>query len=328
MSSYADILTLCEQIDPVSLGRIGVLCGGDSAERTISLQSGEAVCKALRDGGADAFQVDTGADPLAVLTSTKMDLAFICLHGPGGEDGRMQSLLEALNIPYTGSGVAASSLAMDKYRSKLVWQALGLNTPDFAVLDTNMDWAQVMDRLGGKVMVKPSAEGSSLGMCIAESADELESAFAVARKYDQTVLAEQWIEGREFTVAIIGRRAYPIIELGTEQAFYDYQAKYHSEHTQYVCPAPLDSDISEALTQLSLDAFQSLGCSGWGRVDLMMNEQGRANLLEVNTAPGMTDHSLVPMAARQAGLDFTGLVLLLAHLASNRLADVSAEKSS
>lgn len=295
-------------------GKVGVLCGGRSPEREISLQGGQAVYKGLLEAGVNAEYIDIGANPVEQLNDAQIDRAFVILHGPGGEDGRMQALLEALDIPYTGSGVAASALAMDKFRTKLLWQGSGLPTARFELLKQDSDWGEVLKRLGGKVMVKPASEGSSLGMSSATSVNELWSAFEVALAHDSTVIAERWLSGREYTVPIIGGIAYPAIELKTEQEFYTYDAKYLSDETEYLCPAPLGDAVLEEMNRISLAAFEVLGCSGWGRVDLMMDESGLLMLLEANTAPGMTSHSLVPMSAMQAGMNFSDLVVKILQL--------------
>ncbi len=288
-------------------GKVGVLCGGRSAERDISLRSGEAVCRALQAAGVDTRLLDIGDNPVDQLKQVSIDRAFPLLHGTGGEDGRIQALLEALKIPYVGSGVAASALAIDKFRTKLLWQGRGLPTARFELLTDDSDWAAVLHRLGGKVMVKPSCEGSSLGMTGAASVEMLGQAYSLARQYDPTVIAERWLSGREFSVAIVGQEALPAIELQTDQEFYTYDAKYLSEQTRYLCPAPLEDQVLEEINRLSLNAFNCLGCRGWARVDLMMDESGLLMLLEVNTIPGMTDHSLVPRSAREAGMDMSAL---------------------
>lgn len=295
--------------DMSKFGRVGVLCGGLSPERPISLQSGEAVFSGLLEAGVDAVKIDIGADAVDQIRSAGINRAFLALHGPGGEDGRMQSLLEALGIPYTGSGVAASALAMDKYRTKLIWRGAQLPTAEFELLGPGSDWSRVLEKLGGKVMVKPANEGSSLGMSVAKSADELQAAYVDATAHDSIVIAERWLPGREFTVAVIGNRAYPPVEIVSEQEFYDYEAKYLSDNTQYLCPAPVDEVVSSEMQRVSLEAFHTLGCSSWARIDLMMDEDDELMLLEANIAPGMTSHSLVPMSAKVAGLSFSQLVV-------------------
>ena len=296
-------------IDPIELGRVAVLYGGVSAEREISLQTGLAVERGLKAAGVDVFLLDIGDDPRAQIDATPMDRAFIALHGVGGEDGSIQALLGSKNIPYTGSGVAASALAIDKCRSKQMWSAMGLPTAQFRILRPTTDWQSVLDELGGKVMVKPSREGSSLGMSIANTGKELEAAYRLASTHDMSVFAETWLPGREFTVGVVGEQILPVVELRPEEAFYSYQAKYVSGNTGYLCPAPVDADLYKALQDISFSAFESIGCRGWGRVDVMLDASNEVQVLEVNTSPGMTSQSLVPMAAKQAGISF-GYVLL------------------
>ena len=291
-----------------SFGRVGLLYGGSSSEREISLMSGGAVHRAMLDLGIEVVAIDAGEDLLQILPSHNLDRVFIALHGPGGEDGTLQGALQYLGIPYTGSGVLASALAMDKLRCKQMWQGIGLPTADFAVLEEQSDWSAIMQRLGGKAMVKPACEGSSIGMSPAQTPEQLQQAWAEAAKYAATVIAEPLMEGDEYTVAILGGQVLPSIRIQASETFYDYQAKYFSDETQYFCPAGLSEEREAELRELSMSAFQTLGCSGWGRVDVMVDNQGRFQLLEVNTVPGMTDHSLVPMAAQAAGLSFQQLV--------------------
>ncbi|MCL4150601.1 UNVERIFIED_CONTAM: hypothetical protein GTU68_021202 [Idotea baltica] len=300
---------------PAELGRVAVLYGGTSAERDVSLQSGAAVHEGLIEAGVDAVLIDIGPDPLQQLLETEMDVAFIALHGVGGEDGSIQALIEAQNIPHTGSGVAGSALAMDKLRTKQMWRGLRFPTADFKVLSEHSDWASVMINLGGKVMVKPVREGSSVGMSIATDEASLRKAYMEANKHDSTVIAERWLAGREFTVAILDHEALPVIETRTDQDFYTYDAKYISDSTEYICPAPVADALYQEMQQLAVEVFDCLGCRGWGRVDMMLDESGRINLLELNTSPGMTSHSLVPMAAREAGIGFSELVLRVTQLA-------------
>ena len=290
-------------------GKVAVLYGGTSAEREVSLNSGTQVLKALLAGGVDVVGIDAGPSLVADLTALAPDRVFIVLHGPGGEDGTLQGALEFLGLPYTGSGVLASALAMDKMRTKLLWKGLGLPTADFASLNASSDWAAVLADLGGVAMVKPSREGSSIGMARAASAAELESAWRVAAALGDEVIAEAWLAGAEYTVAILDGEALPPIKLETERGFYDYEAKYLRDDTRYLCPCGLPAEREEALKALALAAFDSLGCCGWGRVDVMLDDSGNFQLLEVNTVPGMTDHSLVPMAAKARGIDFETLVL-------------------
>ncbi|MEZ5573671.1 MAG: D-alanine--D-alanine ligase [Halioglobus sp.] len=293
-------------------GKIAVLLGGNSAERDVSLNSGRTVIEALRSLGADVVAVDTAEPDWANLLSG-VDLAFIVLHGPGGEDGSMQGALQTLGIPYTGSGVLGSALAMDKKRSKQLWQGIGLSTGGFVTLDQDTDWQDVIDRFG-KVFVKPACEGSSIGMSSADSASGLRKAYTLASKYAGEVLAEQFIAGPEYTVAILGDRALPSIRLETDNEFYDYEAKYISNETRYHCPSGLSDSEEAEIATLSLRAFRSLGCAVWGRVDLMRDAAGRFFVLEVNTVPGMTSHSLVPMAAAAAGMAVPELVQRIAEL--------------
>jgi len=316
---------LDNQFDPKTFGRVLVLLGGQNAEREVSLKSGAAVLAALQRAGVDAFAMDVGANFLAELVAeqakAKIDRAFIILHGRGGEDGSMQGLLECAGIPYTGSGVLASSLAMDKLRSKQLWLALGLPTPRYAALQASEDCGKAAEDLGFPLMVKPVHEGSSIGMAKVENLAELQAAFIEARKYDAQVLVEQWISGTEFTVAMLGGEILPPIRLGTPHLFYDYHAKYIASDTQYQIPCGLDNAKEQELRELSAKACESLGVSGWGRVDLMQDQAGNFYLLEVNTAPGMTDHSLVPMAAKAVGQNFERLVLLILAHSFNTLRD-------
>ena len=298
-------------LDVKAFGRVAVLYGGKSAEREVSLKSGAAVIDALTTAGVDVVAIDVGDDLLTRLQSEKIDRAFIILHGRGGEDGSMQGLLECLGIPYTGSGILASALAMDKLRTKQVWQSLGIPTPRHAVLASENDCLLAGTELGFPLIVKPAHEGSSIGMAKVNSAQELVAAWQDAAKYDSQVLVEQWIHGPEFTIAVLRGQVLPPIALGTPHVFYDYDAKYIANDTQYRIPCGLDSAKEQELIDLTARACDAVGIEGWGRLDVMQDEQGRFWLLEVNTAPGMTDHSLVPMAARAAGLDFQQLVLAI-----------------
>ena len=298
-------------LDVKAFGRVAVLYGGKSAEREVSLKSGKAVIEALSSAGVDVVAIDVGDDLLARLQSEKIDRAFIILHGRGGEDGSMQGLLECLGIPYTGSGILASALAMDKLRTKQVWQSLGIPTPRHAVLASEQDCIAAGAELGFPLIVKPAHEGSSIGMAKVNSVQELVAAWQDAANYDSQVLVEQWIHGPEFTIAVLRGQVLPPIALGTPHVFYDYDAKYIANDTQYRIPCGLDSAKEQELIALTARACDAIGITGWGRLDVMQDEQGRFWLLEVNTAPGMTDHSLVPMAARAAGLDFQQLVLAI-----------------
>lgn len=298
-------------LEPHVFGRVAVLFGGKSAEREVSLKSGQAVLEALQGAGVDAFGIDVGDDFLQRLVSEKIDRAFIVLHGRGGEDGSMQGLLECLEIPYTGSGVLASALAMDKLRTKQVWQSLGLSTPRHAVLNTEADCISAAMELGFPLIVKPAHEGSSIGMAKVTSVDELIAAWKAASTYDSQVLVEQWIQGPEFTIATLRDQILPPIGLGTPHSFYDYDAKYLASDTQYRIPCGLDDAKEQELKELTARACDAIGIAGWARADVMQDADGKFWLLEVNTVPGMTDHSLVPMAARAAGLDFQQLVLAI-----------------
>ena len=292
-------------------GRVAVLFGGSSAERAVSLKSGAAVLAALQAAGVDAYGIDAGAQLAEQLLSERPDRVFIALHGRGGEDGSLQGLLESLRIPYTGSGVMASAIGMDKLRTKQIWQSLGLPTPAYAMLRDGEQCAEIVERLGTPLIIKPLHEGSSIGMAKADSLQQLQDAWQGAQSYDSEALVEQWIQGAEFTVAVLDGQALPPIRLRTPHTFYDYEAKYQANDTQYLCPCGLPPEQEAQLKALSLRAFEAVGCKGWGRVDVMQDEQGNFYLLEVNTVPGMTDHSLVPMAAKATGLSFGDLVLAI-----------------
>lgn len=298
-------------VDVKDFGRVAVLYGGTSAEREVSLKSGAAVLAALQGAGVDAFGIDAGTDLAERLIAERPDRVFIALHGRGGEDGSLQGMLECLQIPYTGSGVMASALGMDKLRTKQVWQSIGLPTPAYAVLRDEAECAGVVEQLGTPLIIKPIHEGSSIGMAKVHSLEELQAAWRQARQYDDVALVEQWVTGAEFTVGILDRQVLPAIRLSTPNTFYDYQAKYLASDTQYQCPCGLSEEREAELAALCLRAFDGVGCRGWGRVDVMQDTDGSFYLLEVNTAPGMTDHSLVPMAAAAAGLNFTDLVLAI-----------------
>ncbi len=287
-------------------GSLALLFGGKSAEREISLRSGKAILAALERQKIPVTVIDP-ADEQWLHKLAEHQHAFIALHGPGGEDGTVQGALECMGMAYTGSGVMASALAMDKLRCKRLWLGEGLSTPHFIELHANSDWQAAADMLGAAI-VKPACEGSSIGMSRADSAEQLRESWLLARDYGR-VFAEQWITGAEYTVAILGREALPAIRLETDAAFYDFNAKYISNDTRYHCPCGLPEAKEKELQELALAAFDAVGCRDWGRVDVMQAEDGRFYLLEVNTIPGMTDHSLVPMAAKQAGLDFDQLVL-------------------
>jgi len=283
-----------------AIGSVAVLCGGKSAEREISLRSGAEVHAALMTLGVNAVRVDPADTDIDVLKG--FDVCFIALHGRGGEDGVIQGVLEHLGVPYTGSGVMASAVGMSKSATKLLWSGAGLPTPDFYL-------AGVGERdIGFPLMVKPAHEGSSIGMRKVDTAAQLADAVAEAARFDHEVLVERWIQGAEFTVAILGDEALPPIRLETPNSFYDYDAKYQADSTRYICPCGLSEEKEAELKQLAKKAFQVVGCGGWGRVDVMQDQQGNFCLLEINTVPGMTDHSLVPMAARASGRSFEQLV--------------------
>lgn len=293
-------------------GKIAVLLGGSSAERAVSLNSGQTVVTALRALDLNVVEVDP-ANPDWMSQLQGASLAFIVLHGPGGEDGSMQGALQTLGIPYTGSGVLGSALAMDKKRSKQVWQGIGLPTGGFVTLRPDTDWQGVIDQFG-KVFVKPACEGSSIGMSSAATAHALQKSYELASQYAGEVLAEQFIDGPEYTVAVLGDRALPSIRMETANEFYDYEAKYVSDDTVYHCPSGLTEEEEAEISALALRAFRSLGCSVWGRVDFMRDAAGQFYVLEVNTVPGMTSHSLVPMAAAAVGMGLPELVQTIAQL--------------
>ena len=298
-------------------GKVAVLMGGKSAERAVSLNSGAMVLAALRKKGVDAHAFDPAERGLDSLVAQGFERAFIALHGRYGEDGTVQGALELLGIPYTGSGVLACALAMDKWRTKLLWHAAGVPTPRCELLSRDADLTGVAARLGLPLMVKPANEGSSIGMSKVRDAAQLDEAYALAVNYDSVVIAEQFIDGPELTVGILGGDALPVIRLETPREFYDYEAKYHAAYTRYLIPCGLPPDAEGAIQREALRAFEVLGCRGWGRVDLMLDGAGKPQFLEANTSPGMTDHSLVPMAARRMGLSFEDLcvrILELAHV--------------
>jgi D-alanine-D-alanine ligase len=292
-----------------TFGKVAVLFGGCSAEREVSLNSGAAVLAALQKNGVDAHAFDTAERPLQALRDEKFERVFIMLHGRFGEDGTVQGALELLEIPYTGSGVMASALAMDKWRSKLVWQAAGLPVLDYAMLSETSDWDTVVRRLGLPLFVKPANEGSSVGISKVKQAEDLSAAYQEAAKHDTLVMAERFVGDGEYTVAILNGRALPVIKIEVTNEFYDYDAKYLSDDTSYLCPSDLNEKQEAEMQDLALSAFSLIGGRGWGRVDFLRDAQGKSYLLEINTSPGMTDHSLVPMAARQAGIGFEQLVM-------------------
>ncbi len=292
-------------------GKVAVMFGGTSAEREISLMSGQAVLTALQGQGVDAHAFDPAHKPLSALHDEGFDRVFIALHGRGGEDGTVQGALELMKIPYTGSGVMASSVGMDKWRTKLMWQAVGIPTPEYAVLTADTDFAAVEATLGLPLMVKPAHEGSSIGIIKVTQQGELAAAFHEASQCDRLVIAERFIVGREYTAPVLDDEALPLIRIEAPQGNYDYEHKYFTDDTQYFCPAGLSDEVEAALRATVLRAFRVLGAEGWGRIDLMVDETGQCYLLEINTSPGMTSHSLVPMSARQAGISFEALCLRL-----------------
>ncbi|MEQ6887610.1 D-alanine--D-alanine ligase [Halomonas sp. CS7] len=300
------------------MGRVAVLFGGASAEREVSLKSGAAVLAALQRQGVDAIGFDPADGGLVGLEALAPDRVFIALHGRGGEDGTLQGALQLLDIPYTGSGVLASALGMDKQRTKLVWQALGLPTPESVMLGPDADWQAVVERLGLPLIVKPVHEGSTLGISIVDSRDALEAAYRDAARFDARVMAERFITGAEYTVSLLGDEVLPAIRVEVPGGFYDYEAKYVSDDTRYHLPCGLSADEEADLAALCRDAFTAIGAEGWGRVDVMRDGQGRFWLIEVNTVPGMTDHSLVPQSAAHAGIDFDALVLRILATAGER----------
>lgn len=289
--------------------KIGVLYGGNSAEREVSLNSGKAVLEGLQRLNLNAVGIDVQFDRHIVDQLKDIEFAFIVLHGRGGEDGKIQALLEILNIPYTGSEVMASALGMDKLRTKQLWRGAGLTTPEYFTIKDASNLETTLSQLGGCAMVKPAKEGSSIGMSRVKNTEELGAALELASKYDDNILIERWIDGLEYTCAILHGRALPVIRLKTDAEFYDFDAKYRSNTTEYLCPCGLSEQDEKALQKLCVEAFQQVGCKGWGRVDVMRDDAGIFWLLEVNTVPGMTDHSLVPMAAKASGLDFDSLLL-------------------
>lgn len=296
-------------------GKVAVLFGGTSAEREVSLNSGARVLAALLGQGIDAHPFDPAEQPLDALKG--YDCAFIALHGRHGEDGTIQGALEVMHIPYTGSGVLASALAMDKFRTKLMWQAAGLPVPEYALLNANSDLADVEEELGLPLFVKPSREGSSIGVTKVKTPGALKAAYEEAARHDPLVIAEKGVMGGEYTVGIVGDLVLPIIKIEPATEWYDYEAKYNRDDTRYLCPCGLPEAREMQIRTQALEAFRMLGGRGWGRVDFLMDEDGNHYFLEVNTAPGMTDHSLVPMAARAAGMDYPLLVRRVLELAAN-----------
>ena len=311
---------------PSTYGRVGVLYGGRSGEREVSLQSGQGVLDALIKLGIDAHPYDPGVMPIEKITQEKFDRVFIALHGRWGEDGTMQGFLEQIFLPYTGSGVLASAMAIDKQVTKNIWLSQGLSTPQFRMLSAQSNWEEVVNDLGLPLIVKPAREGSSLGLTKVKHVSELKAAFELAAKLDRDVMAEQCIVGDELTCPMIGQgmnvRALPMIRIQAPDANYDYHHKYVSNDTQYICPPGLDSNLEDAIEKLAIQSYQALGCSGWGRADVMIDRvTQKPYLLEMNTSPGMTSHSLVPMAAKQAGISYEKLVLWILHQTLNQQFD-------
>ena len=295
----------------MNFGKVAVLLGGKSAERPVSLKSGGMVLAALRSRGVDAHAFDPSTQGIDVLLAQRFDRVFIALHGRFGEDGTVQGALETLKIPYTGSGVMASALAMDKWRTKLVWIASGIPTPRYAVVDAGTDWMRVVAELGLPLIVKPAREGSTIGITKVTSVDhdELALAHAEAARHDDLVLVEEFVTGVELTASILGDQALPLIRIEAPAGNYDYHNKYFSDETKYFCPSGLPDAKEREIRERALAAFRIVGCRGWGRLDLMLRPDGSFSFLEVNTSPGMTGHSLVPMAARAAGMDFAELCM-------------------
>lgn len=301
---------MSDEFNVKQLGEVAVLMGGDSAERAVSLDSGREVYDALVASGVSATSVDvTSLGPALTQQLEPFDRVFIALHGRGGEDGTLQGFLETIGMPYTGSGVMGSAIAMDKVRSKQLWLGAHVPTAKFKVIRSEDDLVNVEKTMAMPVMMKPSREGSSIGMSKVTDSQSLRVAYEVASKLDSEIIAESWIDGAEYTVAILGDETLPIIRLETPRDFYDYDAKYVLNSTQYICPCGLSKKMEEEIKALSFNAFRALGCSGWGRIDLMMDKEEKIYFLEANTVPGMTDHSLVPMAAKAAGYSFQYLVL-------------------
>ncbi len=297
-----------------SFGKVAVLLGGRSAEREISLQSGQAVLDALRRSGVDAYPFDPVEHALEELLHQGFNRAFIALHGRFGEDGTIQGVLEWMGLPYTGSGVMASALAMDKWRTKLIWQATGIQSPRYELLQADSNFEQVAETLGLPLIVKPAREGSTIGLSKVHHKQDLAEAYQLAAKHDALVLAEEFIAGKELTVAILGETPLPVVRIEITGELYDYQAKYFSNETKYFCPSGLPDELESIIQSQALRAYQVLGCQGWGRVDLILSQTNQLYFLEANTSPGMTSHSLVPMAARTAGISFEDLVLRILDL--------------
>ncbi len=303
-------------IDVKKLGRVAVLMGGLSAEREISLLSGNGVLAALREKGVDAHAFDPVVSSLFDLPREKFERVFIALHGRFGEDGTVQGVLETLKMPYTGSGVLGSALAMDKWRTKLIWQAAGIPTPKYKMLATDSDWRAVADELKLPLVVKPAREGSSIGVTRVNTANDLVAAFQLACKFDPLVIAEEFIAGQELTASVVGAEALPLIRIEAPEGAYDYQNKYFTDVVKYHCPSGIRADVEEQIRKATLKAFRVLGCEGWGRADMMLSPDGSYSFLEMNTSPGMTSHSLVPIAARAVGMSYPDLCVRILQGAS------------
>lgn len=313
--SYKAMNDKLTSFDPSQFGKVAVLMGGTSAEREISLMSGAAVLAALKEKGVDAHAFDPAEQSVFALKAQGFDRAFINLHGRGGEDGTIQGALEILGIPYTGSGVMASAIGMDKWRTKMVWLSAGLPTPRYRILSADTDWQDVVAELGLPIFVKPAREGSSVGATKVTSVEQLADAYALAAKCDALVLAEEFVAGQELTAGFVGGRALPLVRIVAPQGNYDYQNKYFTDDTQYFCPSGLPADKEKEIQALVLQAARLLDARGWGRIDVILRNDGQPMLLEINTSPGMTGHSLVPMAARSEGVEFGDLVLSILALA-------------
>lgn len=310
------------------LGKVGVLFGGRSAERDVSIMSGTGVLAALKSRGVDAHAFDTAERSLAELAAEKFDRVFIALHGRYGEDGSLQGALEQLGIPYTGSGVMASSVAMDKIFTKKIWIAHQLPTPAYAVLTNDTDSQSIPAQLGLPLIVKPPHEGSTIGITKVTSADGLQAAYQLAAQFDEEVLAEEFIQGRELTVAVLGRgagaRALPLIEIVAPDGNYDYQNKYFTDDTKYLCPAPLSAELSQQIQSMCEEAYRAVNCEGWARIDVLLRERDQKPfLIEINTSPGMTSHSLVPMAAKAAGMSYEDVCVEILKTARLKIASDS-----
>jgi D-alanine-D-alanine ligase len=321
------------EIKMEKLGKVGVLFGGRSAEREVSLMSGAGVLAALQSQGVDAHAFDPAERSLADLETEKFDRVFIALHGRYGEDGSLQGVLEQLNIPYTGSGVMASSIAMDKIFTKKIWQNHQLSTPNYAVLTPDTDLSLVPAELGLPLIIKPPHEGSTIGITKVNAAAEIDAAYVLAAQFDDEVLAEEFIQGRELTVAVLGMGAdayaLPIIEIVAPEGNYDYQNKYFTDDTKYLCPAPLDAGLTEDIQKMCVEAYRAINCEGWARLDVLLRaSDNQPFLIEINTSPGMTGHSLVPMAARAAGMSYENVCMEILKTARLKIKPDTKKESS